>query len=211
MAANKNIAERQPENADGRSTRFASHRVKRRDKLIAQTTTLLAQHGLRALTIDDIAEKLEVAKPALYRYFSSKEDLIQSVLSAAREQLVAADIAGEQEDWRLHLLGAIRFISERPETFIVLYRHAANDPEYHSYFKVYFDQIRDITSARLSRFSNLGETAPEAFDFCAQALVSFMFNSTLSWLETDLWDTDEFHKWLVRSTISLTESWARQS
>lgn len=211
MALKNNTAERPTESADGRSTRFASHRTKRRDKLIAQTTALLAQHGLRALTIDDIAEKLKVSKPALYRYFSSKEDLIQSVLTVAGEQLVAADIAGEQEDWRLHLLGAIRFISERPETFMVLYRHAANDPEYHPYFKVYFNQIRDITAARLSRFSNLDDTAPEVFDFCAQALVSFMFNSTLSWLETDLWNTEEFHKWVVHSTISLTESWAKLS
>jgi len=192
---------------DGRTTRYASHRIQRRDALIVQATKLLSEHGLRALTIDDIAEKLEIAKPALYRYFSSKEDLIKSVLTRAREEIVEADTTADKSDWRRQLLGAILFVAHRPETFIVLYRHAANDPEYNSYFKAYFDQVSRLTAERLARFSENGPNPPVTFDFCARALVSFIFSATLTWIEDGLWETKTFHKWLVRSAVALNETW----
>lgn len=193
---------------DGRTTRFAAHRVRRRDELLEKTTVLLAEHGLRALTIDDIAGSLNIPKPVLYRYFSSKEELIKSALTRARENLVEADVEGDESDWRQHLLGAVTFIAQHPETFIVLYRHAANDMEYRSYFEGYFDQICEITKGRLSRFSDVGTSDTRSFDFFARTLVSFLFNSTLTWVEDQVIETEAFHKWIVRSTVALTEIWA---
>jgi AcrR family transcriptional regulator len=209
MSKNNNTVTKTPdvETVDGRTTRYASHRIQRREALLEQTTALLAKYGLRALAIDDIVERLDIAKPALYRYFSSKEDLIRATLTRAREDLVEADMAADNSDWRLQLLGAIRFIAVRPEAFIVLYRHAANDPEYHSYFKAYFDQASELTLERLVRFSANSPDMPVSFDFCARALVSFIFSATLTWIEDGAWEIKAFHKWLVLSAVALTESW----
>ncbi len=201
------INSRDEESVDGRTTRFIAHRAQRRDELLDKTTLLLARHGLRALTIDDISSSLNIPKPVLYRYFSSKEELIQSALTRAREKLVAADVAGDESDWRQHLVGAVQFIADYPEMFIILYRHAANDLEYRSYFEGYFTQICDITKARLARFSEVDASDARSVDFLARTLVSFLFNATLAWVEDPVFKAEAFHKWIIRSTAALTEAW----
>ncbi len=192
---------------DGRSTRYANHRLQRREAILTQTTRILAKHGLRSLTIDEFAQKLGLAKPALYRYFHSKDDLIQSALTQASEAIVEADISAKQTDWRGHLRGAIHFVYHQPETFIILHRYAANDPKYNSYFKIYFEQVKHLTSERLIKFSGVQSHPDIKLEFYAKALTATILSATQTWIDDGLWDVDIFHKWLVSSVVSLTQTW----
>lgn len=57
----------------------------RREQLLDAAETLLAERGLRALTVDDVTARAGVAKGTFYLYFAAKGD----VLVALRERYVA--------------------------------------------------------------------------------------------------------------------------
>ena len=196
---------------DGRTLRYVQHREKRKIELLDQTTLLLAKHGLRELTIDVAAQKLGLAKPALYRYFRSKDDLIQSTLTHARTSIIEADIQADIQDWRLQLYGAIRFVAQKPEAFIVLHRHAANDPKYNPHFDLYFKQVKQLTATRLLKFSAHNVESTISHSFFSKALTTTILSATQTWIDDGLWDVDVFHNWLVNSIVSLTETWSKHT
>lgn len=84
-----------------------------RTRLLEATRVTLAQFGPRKLSLTDIAAHAGVSRPTLYRYFSSKEELLgelaryerdrfQSELGRALQGLAPAD----------RLDGALRFVVE---------------------------------------------------------------------------------------------------
>jgi AcrR family transcriptional regulator len=69
-------------------TQRASRR--RRDSIIGAATQLFAAARYDAVQIDDVARAAGVAKPTLYRYFATKEDLFLEALDA-----LLGDVANE--------------------------------------------------------------------------------------------------------------------
>lgn len=74
-------------------------RPSRRDEIIAATIQLVAQKGVKAATIRQITSEAGVTEAALYRHFTSKEDLCQQVyehivaqMAAAKEELAAGPL-----------------------------------------------------------------------------------------------------------------------
>jgi len=60
--------------------------VPARDRILASAYELFAHHGIRAVGIDEVISRAEVAKATLYRHFVSKDDLVLAFLQQ-REQL----------------------------------------------------------------------------------------------------------------------------
>jgi len=60
--------------------------VPARDRILASAYELFAHHGIRAVGIDEVISRAEVAKATLYRHFASKDDLVLAFLQQ-REQL----------------------------------------------------------------------------------------------------------------------------
>ena len=60
-----------------------------RKKIVEAAYGLFLQKGYHATTMSDIASSLGVTKPALYQYFSGKEDLYAAVAEHGREELAA--------------------------------------------------------------------------------------------------------------------------
>lgn len=57
---------------------FPSYRKEIRKKIINEAITVFLEKGFDNTTLDEIASRLDVTKPALYRYFKSKDDLFMS-------------------------------------------------------------------------------------------------------------------------------------
>ncbi len=55
-------------------------RAATRERIIQTAIGLFEQHGIEAVTIDQIAASAEVGKGTIYNYFASKEDIIVSFL-----------------------------------------------------------------------------------------------------------------------------------
>ena len=53
-----------------------AHRREVRDAILDTTAALVAQHGLRAVTMSQIAEEAGIGRATLYKYFSGVEPIL---------------------------------------------------------------------------------------------------------------------------------------
>lgn len=79
------------------------------EQIIVAAAHLFAERGFRNTTMQDLAARLEMAKPTLYARFTSKTDILQRIfekfLSAAEEAVNgAADLEGPSEQLRYLIL-----------------------------------------------------------------------------------------------------------
>jgi AcrR family transcriptional regulator len=64
--------------------------VTARDRILASAYELFSHRGIRAVGIDEVITRADVAKATLYRHFASKDDLVLAFLQE-REQLWTKD------------------------------------------------------------------------------------------------------------------------
>ncbi len=82
-------------------------RQMRRDLILQASETVFFEKGLRAATLDEIAEKAEVSKGTIYLYFSSKEDLYYSLMTNGLSMLlkIFQDTKPEEKNTQNTLVG----------------------------------------------------------------------------------------------------------
>ena len=68
----------------------ASLPITARDRILASAYALFSRKGVRAVGVDEVIARAQVAKATLYRHFSSKDDLVLAFLQE-REQLWTKD------------------------------------------------------------------------------------------------------------------------
>jgi len=73
------------------------HTEIRRDQLAEATLAVLADHGLRGLSIAAVARRVGLAPSAIYRHFPSKDAMLDAVLDRMRERLHGAIAAARAE------------------------------------------------------------------------------------------------------------------
>lgn len=63
-----------------------------------ELATLYLQNGLSKFTMDKIAQKLNISKATLYKYFSSKEEIIDAVVRYKIKEIIALeDLLGDDK------------------------------------------------------------------------------------------------------------------
>ncbi|WMX15815.1 TetR/AcrR family transcriptional regulator [Aureispira sp. CCB-E] len=55
---------------------------------VKELATLYLQHGLGKFTMDKIAKKLNISKATLYKYFSSKDEIIDAVVQYKIQEII---------------------------------------------------------------------------------------------------------------------------
>jgi TetR/AcrR family transcriptional repressor of mexJK operon len=70
----------------------------RRQRIVLVASQMFAERAYVEVQMDELAKAAEVAKPTIYRYFSSKEDLFLEALDGTMNELVAevSRVADEQ-------------------------------------------------------------------------------------------------------------------
>lgn len=76
--------------AAGQAARWAGQRERRREDFVEAALRVIATHG-PAVSVEDIAAQVGVARTRLYRHFTDKADL-ERAISARVAQLVVADL-----------------------------------------------------------------------------------------------------------------------
>lgn len=61
----------------------------RRDDLLAAAVQVFSQKGFAAASVQEVADAAGLPKPAIYKEFSSKEDLLAGIIDRAHEQTLA--------------------------------------------------------------------------------------------------------------------------
>jgi AcrR family transcriptional regulator len=64
--------------------------LEKRERLLASAAALFVEKGFRDASLADVAERLNISKPALYHYISSKEDLLFEIAKRALDDISAA-------------------------------------------------------------------------------------------------------------------------
>jgi AcrR family transcriptional regulator len=64
--------------------------VAARDKILGEATRLMLSRQYAELAMADVAAAVPTAKPTLYRYFATKDELRRAVLVAIESELIAA-------------------------------------------------------------------------------------------------------------------------
>ena len=89
-----------------------------RERLLWATSAVLARSGMRKLSLSDVAAAADVSRPTLYRWFPSKEALLEAFGVYEQEKYdagIAQAISGLEGDARLDAI--LRFIVEFQHTY----------------------------------------------------------------------------------------------
>ncbi|WP_062431246.1 TetR/AcrR family transcriptional regulator [Herbidospora daliensis] len=90
-----------------------------RDRILATARELFLEKGVRDTSLQHIADRLGITKPALYYHFSSRDDLLRTIVTPMFEELEAflAEHAGAAAD---ELLGAYFDLAWRRRDTLVM-------------------------------------------------------------------------------------------
>ena len=84
-----------------------------RQSVLEAADDLLVEVGYTRLTVEGIAERAGVAKQTIYRWWSSKNDiLMDAFVQDAAEALIPSDTADLQQDLRTHARKIARFLTK---------------------------------------------------------------------------------------------------
>ncbi|KUK36219.1 MAG: TetR-like transcriptional regulator [Thermacetogenium phaeum] len=91
-----------------------------RDRVIAAVKELACERGLNDITVDEMAAGAGISKRTLYRYFGSKEGVIEAVLDSVIEELTQEirSLVDREKDIAGVLTGAIRYILQNGKFII---------------------------------------------------------------------------------------------
>jgi AcrR family transcriptional regulator len=124
--------------------------------IFTKTLELLADEGLRGLSVEGVAERAGVAKTTIYRRFPAKRDLVRAALAsvAAFGQIDPPDTGSVRDD--LYELARARVAAlKRTGTQLLMPRlmaEAGSDPELHALIlAVFADPARDVVTGALRR------------------------------------------------------------
>src|SRR5512138_927048 len=84
------------------------------EAIVAAAGNLFAERGVEATSVEDIARRCGVAKGTFYRYFPSKEALVDALFLPEADALAAA-VAGDGGKPRIRAMAAavLSFFSDR--------------------------------------------------------------------------------------------------
>ena len=68
----------------------AQTREAKRDAVLRTAARLFKERGFPAVSLDDVAAKLNVTKPVIYRHFANKDQILFECVSVALEQILEA-------------------------------------------------------------------------------------------------------------------------
>ncbi|MGP3963893.1 TetR/AcrR family transcriptional regulator [Nonomuraea sp. 3N208] len=155
-----------------------AHRRDVRDAILNHTSALVAEHGLRSVTMSEIAEKTGIGRATLYKYFPD----VETILLAWHERQIAAhlehlagvrDRVGDAESRFRAVLEAYALITQRSrghgDNALVSFLH--RDEQVARAQRQLHDMIRDLLAegARAGAFRD--DVAPEELaTYCLHAV-----------------------------------------
>jgi AcrR family transcriptional regulator len=138
---------------------------KAKQAILTAAIELMLERGLRAMSMDDVAERAGVSKATIYRWWGSKELLALDALATAWASPVPAaqrDTGSLRGDLLARFRPWLRQLNEQPFGRVVagLLAEAQTDPEFAKLYLEHFVQPRrDATRALLVRAIERGEIA----------------------------------------------------
>lgn len=110
-------------------------KAQRRERYLEAAASLIAERGFSGVSIDLLGSAVGVSGPALYRHFSSKEDILTQLLVGASERLLAgyeaiiAEGLSDEETLRRLVHFHLDFATNERDVILAQERELVNLPE----------------------------------------------------------------------------------
>ena len=75
--------------ATGGASRVQRRRDRRRAEIVHTATRVLSESGYQGMSLEDVAERTDIAKATLYHYFPSKDALVDAALEALTVEVLS--------------------------------------------------------------------------------------------------------------------------
>jgi AcrR family transcriptional regulator len=178
----------------------------RQASILRGAATAFARSGYAATSMEDVAAACGITKLIVYRHFESKEDLYRAVLQRVFDRQAEEFVAGlEQRPYRG--VGARTFLTvarEDPDAFVLLWRHAAREPQFAAYAREHRDAA--VAAARLLLGAEVGD--PKVDRWMAEAVVSWLVEGVLAWLDVgDPTDDERCIELMTKALRAMRKSW----
>lgn len=108
-------------------------RARTRETILEAAMQVVMQHGVEALSMREIAERIDYSPSGLYEYFSSKEEIIEALVNEGFARLTARmahGIHGETALSRLQEAGKVymHFALQEPQLYLMMFNHRPLSP-----------------------------------------------------------------------------------
>ncbi len=124
--------------------------AERRAQLIETATSVFAEQGFHATSMNDVADAAGVTKPVLYQHFSSKRDLFVELLTEIGDQLrdriakATADASGPRQQIEQGFRAYFEYVGANTDAYRVLFGAGARrDPEFASLTRAVEESIAE--------------------------------------------------------------------
>lgn len=175
--------------------------------ILRGAATAFAHAGFAATSMEDVAAASGITKLIVYRHFDSKEDLYRAVLEQVSSRLVTEFVTGVEAGHQA--LGYRTFLTvarENPDGFVLLWRHAAREPQFAQYAREFRKGAVDLATTPLA---GTFATRPALARWAPEAVIDEMVSAVLAWLEHGHPSADE--EFLATATAGLramVEAWS---
>ena len=113
-----------------------------REKIVEVATVLMHEHGYLGMSLEDVAKRLGITRPALYYYYSRKDELLLDIHQRARERLVSMGTDLYSRDL------------EPIETYYhYIYNHCLVVTEHAPVISIMFDDVKHLSPEEKGRIS----------------------------------------------------------
>jgi AcrR family transcriptional regulator len=129
-----------------------------RTRILESAHRVFSQKGYREATMDEIAEGLGLSKPALYRYYKSKEELFREILGLFI-QATAKALRGSFKNSRFDPETFFRLIDKWGWTPNLFFSAASEAPRNHKLRKIFSDGYNtavDMVATFIEELKNRG-------------------------------------------------------
>jgi AcrR family transcriptional regulator len=200
----------EPAGAPTELSRTERRRVRRINEILRVAAEVVAERGYQNTGLDEVAERLDLAKASLYHYFESKQALVEACLDTAaaevqaRLEAIAQKGGTATERMRSLILAQQQFTTrDNPELSRLFLRHLEWPPPLLDKIQgwlVSHDQIfRDVIDEGLSSGEFVNATDPAIIRHCIHGAIDFV----PFWYQADgKYPSDEFFE-LVTDTVML--------
>ncbi|MFJ8189144.1 TetR/AcrR family transcriptional regulator [Streptomyces sp. NPDC096094] len=152
-------------------------RAERREQILAAATRAFARAGFASTGLDDVAAEAGITRVLLYRHFESKADMYRATLDRACGRVAGA--VGTDDFDGTSIPALIRAADADSDAFLLLFSHAAREPE----FRDLVDSLTEASAAIARR--NLARLIPEGpwLDWAAHVIPAFTIEAVTGWLD----------------------------
>jgi AcrR family transcriptional regulator len=159
-------------------------RAQRREQILEAATRAFARGGFANTGLDAIAAEAGVTPVILYRHFASKADLYREVIESGHARLREATGPDDFDDASIPAL--IRAAAADPDTFRLLYRHAAREAEFRDVIDTLIEGSAEVTGRYLA------DIADDRWrNWAARLLPAMTIDAVIAWLDAGQPDPDQ--------------------